>query len=520
MTLFARLPVQNAPHIMRCGILAVTLLLAATMAASPQQAQANSRYGSIVVDAYTGEVLSADGADKQLYPASLTKMMTLFLTFEALEQKKISLNTKLPVSKRATGMSPSKLNLREGETIRVEDAIYALVTKSANDVAVVLAEGLAGSEIQFARKMTERAHELGMKQTEYRNASGLPNRYQKTTPRDQATLARVMVSRYPEYYTYFSTRNFNYHGHSYRNHNKLLGSYEGLDGIKTGYINASGFNLVASAQREGRRIIGVVFGGRTSASRNSHMVKLLDKGFEAARTRNLMMAGVPPVPNRRPSSQMIASNDTSSDKRLTDNRLLQVASMDKPALLQNNRLTLASVSPATALAEPQPDIAPEDMLSMAPIPNAKPSAGDEVIEVADADEDPELGDSRLVIAGLGPINQDEDSAQGDIDPSDAEEVTDTGNQPTGLTRLLGEWSIQVGAFSSEKSTAIVIKQAREAAPDLLGWAEGLVKPIVTGRGTLYRARLAGLDESTARDACRRLERMGMGCLPVRNTTRQ
>ena len=282
-------------------LMAVTALAIIT-AASPKPAHANPKYGSIVVDAYTGEVLSEDMADKQLYPASLTKIMTLFMVFEALERKEIKLDDQLKVSKRAAGMPPSKLGLPVGSTIKMEDAILALVTKSANDVAVVIGEAIAGSEIQFARKMTDRARQLGMSRTTFRNASGLPNRYQRSTARDMATLARVMISRFPDYYTYFSTRSFAYKGRSYRNHNKLLGHYDGVDGIKTGYINASGFNLVASAQRDGRRIIGVVFGGRTSARRNNHMVKLLDRGFETANSRSLVLAGTPPIPTRRPGA--------------------------------------------------------------------------------------------------------------------------------------------------------------------------------------------------------------------------
>ena len=185
-------------------LMAVTALAIIT-AASPKPAHANPKYGSIVVDAYTGEVLSEDMADKQLYPASLTKIMTLFMVFEALERKEIKLDDQLKVSKRAAGMPPSKLGLPVGSTIKMEDAILALVTKSANDVAVVIGEAIAGSEIQFARKMTDRARQLGMSRTTFRNASGLPNRYQRSTARDMATLARVMISRFPDYYTYFSS---------------------------------------------------------------------------------------------------------------------------------------------------------------------------------------------------------------------------------------------------------------------------------------------------------------------------
>ena len=493
---------------LREKILVALALVGLLFASAPISAHAasNPRYGSIVIDAYTGQVLSEDRADKRLYPASLTKIMTLFLVFEDLEARKISLDSKLRVTRRATGMPPSRLGLKRGETILLEDAILALVTKSANDIAVTIAENLASSETQFARRMTRKAHELGMTRTEFRNASGLPNRYQHTTARDMATLARAMVTRFPDYYSYFSTRKFSYHGHNYTNHNKLLGHYNGLDGIKTGYINASGFNLVASAQREGRRIIGVVFGGRSSASRNSHMVNLLDQGFIEARKRNLMIAGIPPLPRQKPGLVQLAS--AQSDNLGNDARLLQVATSTKPTLLGTSRLTLASLAADVAAAEPQPDVAPEDMLSMAPIPNAKPQ---------DQDDDAPLGaptGAHLVLASLN----DDDSGNADQGMGDADVAGDDlpDDQPGAITQLLGNWSIQVGVFRSETSTARMIKQARDLVPSLLGWAEPVVKPLVTGRGTLYRARLAGLDEPTARGACRELERMGVGCLPVLN----
>jgi D-alanyl-D-alanine carboxypeptidase len=252
------------------------LLLVAQLAVVPQAA---ARYASIIIDADTGRVLYEVNADTRNYPASLTKMMTLYMAFEALEKGKLRLNENLKVSKRASGMAPSKLGLKRGQTIKVKDIILALVTKSANDAAVVLAEALAGTETRFAKRMTAKARELGMSRTNFRNASGLPNRRQLSTARDMAILAQALINRYPKYYHYFSTTNFSYKGRRHRNHNSLLTKYDGTDGIKTGYIRASGFNLVASAVRDGRRIIGVVFGGKSSRSRDKHMAKLLDRGF-------------------------------------------------------------------------------------------------------------------------------------------------------------------------------------------------------------------------------------------------
>jgi D-alanyl-D-alanine carboxypeptidase len=250
-------------------------------------APAEARYASIVIDAATGRVLYARNADTRNYPASLTKIMTLYMVFEALEDGRLTLSQRIKVSRRAAGMPPSKLGLRAGQSIKVEDAILALVTKSANDVAVVIAEALGGTESTFAKMMTKRAKAIGLTRTTFRNASGLPNRGQLSTARDMAELSQSLLRRFPSYYRYFSTKHFTYKGRTYGNHNKLLKTYKGTDGIKTGYIRASGYNLVASVKRGGRRLIAVVFGGKTGRSRDRHMAKLLDKGF-----KRVVLAGI------------------------------------------------------------------------------------------------------------------------------------------------------------------------------------------------------------------------------------
>ena len=216
--------------------------------------------------------------------------MTLYLVFHALDEGKIKLDTPLKISARAARQPPSKLALAAGSTITVEDAILALVTKSANDVAVAVAENLGGTERKFAKIMTSVARKLGMKRTTFQNASGLPNRGQMSTARDMAILARAMLRNFPHHYHYFATKSFQYDGATFGNHNHLLKTYDGADGIKTGYIHASGFNLVASAVRDGQRIVGVVFGGRTAKSRDRHMEKLLDKGFQAVEKRQTILA--------------------------------------------------------------------------------------------------------------------------------------------------------------------------------------------------------------------------------------
>lgn len=237
-------------------------------------------YSAIVVDADTGRVLHAQAADTPRYPASLTKMMTLYMAFDALKAGQLSLNQRLHVSAFAAGQSPSVIGLKPGQTISVRDAILAAVTKSANDATVVLGEAIGGSESQFAEMMTRRAHRLGMHDTTFRNASGLPDPKQKTTARDMATLALALLKNHKDHYHYFATPEFEWDSKVFSNHNHLLRNYEGVDGIKTGFIRASGFNLVASAVRDGRRVIGVVFGGTSGPARDARMVKLLDMAFE------------------------------------------------------------------------------------------------------------------------------------------------------------------------------------------------------------------------------------------------
>lgn len=274
--------------------IAVTVL--SMLGAGPAEARHHSRYHaharhgfygvdrsreneSVVIDADTGRVLSEMNADAIAYPASLTKMMTLYLTFEALNAGRLRLDQYLPVSSEAASKSPTKLHLVPGDSVQVHELILGIVTKSANDAAAVLAEGLAGSEPAFADRMTAKARQLGMTSTVYRNASGLPDPEQRTTARDVAQLALALYHDFPREYRYFATRQFFFRGRVIATHNHLLDWYEGADGIKTGYIGASGFNLAASAVRNGHRLIGVVMGGSSAASRDREMAALLDEGF-------------------------------------------------------------------------------------------------------------------------------------------------------------------------------------------------------------------------------------------------
>ena len=284
------------------SVLPFVFLLAAVSLANAAQ-----KYASIVIDARTGRVLQAPNADAPRYPASLTKMMTLYLLFEQLDAGRLSLSTRMKVSTHAARQPPSKLGLKPGRTISVKTAILALVTKSANDVAAVVAEHLGGSERNFARKMTAKARELGMKRTTFRNASGLPDPAQKTTARDMARLGRALHERFPKYFKYFSTRIFRYGKRRYANHNRLLGRIKGVDGIKTGYTRASGFNLVTSVHRGKRHIIAVVMGGRTGRSRNAQMARLIKRHLHRAshgrRTVRPVYAKAPPPPASRPPAK-------------------------------------------------------------------------------------------------------------------------------------------------------------------------------------------------------------------------
>lgn len=269
--------------------LAILVSGLALLPVAPASAR-ESRYGAIVLDHDSGNVLYAVNPDKRSYPASLTKVMTLYLLFDALESGKLRLDSTMVVSAHASAQAPSKLGLVPGDRISVEDAVLALVTKSANDVAVVIAEALGGGESDFAELMTRKAHQIGMANTTYRNASGLPNLGQISTPRDQAILARALIRTHGNYYHYFSTRQFRWRGQPITTHNRLMLRYPGADGIKTGYINASGFNLIASAKRDNRRLIGVVFGGDTAAWRDRNMAQILDKGFSRAGTPDIRSA--------------------------------------------------------------------------------------------------------------------------------------------------------------------------------------------------------------------------------------
>ena len=333
------------------------------------------KFASIIVDGNSGSVLQATSPDGIRHPASLTKIMTLYLLFERLESGKMKLDTELPVSQHAADQDPTKLNLRAGQTIRVEDAIKGLVTRSANDAAVVIAEAIAGDEDDFAQMMTRKARSLGMSKTVYRNANGLPNDEQVTTARDQATLGRAIQERFPRYYRYFATSTFNWRGQSIRNHNHLLGSVEGVDGIKTGYTRASGFNLVTSMRRGNRHLIGVVLGGRSGGSRDATMRNLLAENLEKGATTHTVVA----VTERNGADANTDVADASETPARPAPQVQQAAAAPAPETApQRLASRLSALAAATAAMPPaqarpdtsKPEVRPtESRIEPAPLTN-------------------------------------------------------------------------------------------------------------------------------------------------------
>ncbi|MEX3009137.1 D-alanyl-D-alanine carboxypeptidase [Hoeflea sp. TYP-13] len=432
-------------------------------------AAANAKYAGIVIDAKTGKTLYASSADSLRYPASLTKMMTLYLVFEALESGRISKKTRIRVSKNAAAEPPSKLGLRSGQTISVEQAIYALVTKSANDVSTAVAEHLGGSESGFAKKMTAKAQALGMKKTTFRNAHGLPNSRQKTTARDMSRLGIALREHFPQHYHYFSTRTFKYGKSRYGNHNRLLGSVKGVDGIKTGYTRASGFNLVSSVRKDGRSIVAVVMGGKTGASRNKHM-------------RNLIARYLPKA-SRKGKANLIAKAPSAATK----------IALPKKGPVPKFR-DVSDVRVALAYAKPQKS-------SAFPIPLDRPVVGkDALID--------RLKKQRAVVAPVPRPNAPVERAPQKNASSNAgvdAVVTASTGMPSG-------WVIQIGAAPTRESAEQLLAEAKAKTGGMIAKAQPFT--VITQRNgeQLHRARFAGFDgKSHAWKACKALKNKGYGC---------
>lgn len=457
----------------------VFLILGLAFAANPVDARQQSY---IILDYDGGAVLDASEADERAYPASLTKMMTLYLTFRALDAGQITLKSRLRVSARAARMPPTKLGLKAGSTLRVEDAILGLVTRSANDAAAALAEELGGSESRFALLMTKTARRLGMSRTVFRNASGLPDRTQLSTARDLSRLAVRLIADYPRHYRYFSRKSFSLAGRTYGNHNRLLSSYPGMDGLKTGYTRASGFNLAASATRDGRRLVAVVLGGDTAQSRDDQMAGLLDAGFDELDRRGAADALVamtepsPPKPKRAAAVLAVAAAEGDADLET------EVVGEATAAEVVVASLTAETAATMTDVPVPEPRIVSRAAVKKAAL-RTKPAAA-------------------LKLA----------RAKAATDASRARQAA----RAAAATRSAGQlFGVQVGAFQQPDAARNAARQAIRTAPDLLRGTFASVSSLSSGGQPLFRATLVGLDQSEAGRVCRLLKQKRQDCLVVR-----
>src|SRR5450631_2942094 len=462
---------------------------------------------SIVVDANSGAVMQATNADSPRHPASLTKIMTLYLLFERLEAGKIKMSTEMPASAHAAAQAPSKLGLKPGESIRVETAIRAIVTKSANDVAVIVAEALAGDEADFARLMTAKARALGMTHTAYYNASGLPDDKQITTARDQAVIGRAIHDRFPQYYHYFATRTFEFRGEEIRNHNHLLGSVPGVDGIKTGYIHDSGFNIVTSVQRDNRHLVAVVFGGRTANARDARVRSLIDNNINIAAVKRT----APPV----------VEGWETAEARAKDSKEAKEAKDDK--------VRVASTAPVTRHDAPM--LGSTDPIKPIAVKTITVQAGN----VQTASLSPMPSDDRKLVTLSSPtkittvnVKREPPPAPPGVKPGvlgvlparlasagDSMPVAAAIPEPAAKPRS-GGWMIQVGAFPEESEAKQRLVAAQGKAKDQLGHADPFTERVAKGDKSLYRARFAGLDKDQAEIACKNLKRSEIPCMLLKN----
>ncbi len=501
------------------AIMAAVLLMAVTAlpayAAKPQTA-------ALVMDAHTGKVLYSRNADELRYPASLTKVMTLYLLFEKLEKREITLDTRITMTQRGANQPPSKLGLRPGQTIRVEDAILALVTRSANDVASATGAFISGTEANFANAMTKKARDLGMTRTTYKNASGLPNSAQKTTARDQATLAQRMHRDFPQYYHYFSTEQFVWGKASIRNHNRLLGEYRGTTGLKTGYTNASGFNLTATVERDDKFLIGVVIGGEKAKSRDQHMIEILDRALPQAvamkTSRTQFAAAPPPVPVVRPETQFTVA--PAEDRAALAQLAATIDDGADTAGYAEGDAGMTTAAPIVLTALTEPTAATKK--PSAPVDNvtAYTMAALRTAEDAGRQAGREIGNF-LVAPANASISPDAPAS-----PLIREAALDDPARTAPAARQSwregdplipeGTWIIQIGAYADQADAVGSIRKALRAAPGELGTAVPVTIPVKTADNrTLYRSRFGGFDNETlAKTACGRLARQSIPCIAI------
>ena len=455
--------------------IAFFVILAAALVVAPISGAYADKNASLVIDANSGKVLHAESASKQRYPASLTKLMTLYMTFDALRTGQLKMDTVLRASKKAASMPSTNLRMKKGDKIKVRDAIKALVVRSANDVAVIMAERISGSEYKFAQRMTAVARHLGMKNTTFKNASGLPNRQQTTTARDMAVLALALRRHYPEYYPYFRTQTFTYKGKKYTSHNRVMKRVSGADGLKTGYIRASGFNLITSVMRRGKSVVGVVLGGESSKKRDDKMVKLLERTFSRMNlqsNRRQFVLNKDPRPSQKPRELVLLAQQKQQLASQQQHVAYQPQSQaDQPA--QYVKFDFGAT---------QPQVKPL-------APPAQVSAYDEEIKAL------------------------RDKQRGQFMPVTYQvEGSDTGFK----LNPSNEWGVQVGAYQQSREALVAASNAASVAPKLLESARIHVtdKQKVDDK-VLYRARLADMTESQAKQACAALEASNTACFVYR-----
>ena len=464
-------------------------------------------FSALVVDANSGRTLYSADENGLRHPASITKVMTLYLLFEELDSGAMTLRTQIPISAHAAAQEPSKLGLAPGDTISVEDAIKAVVTRSANDIAVAIAEAVGQSESNFADMMTRKAHALGMANTLYRNASGLPNDEQLTTARDLTILGRAMEERFPRYFHYFSTAQFDFDGEIIGNHNHLLGRVNGVDGIKTGYTRASGFNLLTSVHRDGRSLIAVVMGGRSAAGRDRIMQNLIADHIAEASTAHTAtaVADASPAQTIEPRVEPAATPPARG----------------RTAVVAEARVERASATTNAANAAGEGDNGAGDEETPAPQPvlkapasaaaprAAQPTTADLALLKSPASAKPSTKiQARLAAASAltmppGRPQNPADDERGSARASQQEGAND------GPER--GGWMIQIGAPDNPAKANALLIRARERNPSILASAKPLTEKVRKGDATLYRARFAVLDSASAEAACRSLKRTGFSC---------
>jgi D-alanyl-D-alanine carboxypeptidase len=485
---------------------------------------------ALIMDGVSGRVLYARNAHALRHPASLTKMMTLYLLFESIKRGQTSMQTMMPVSEHAAIQHPTKLYLHTGDSIDVDDAIKAIVVLAANDVAVVIAEYLGGTEDHFGELMTQKARELGMNDTFYHNASGLPDDRQISTASDLAVLARHLAYDFPQYFHYFSTTGFIYHGRYYHGHDNLLGRYDGADGIKTGYTEASGFNLVSSVTRGGTQIIGVVMGGRTAHMRDKEMMRLLDNTYaqiaqnpNMVARRNIPWQAVamnnPPAPIAagfpvaRPSND--PDDEDAAESRPDPNDAIGnlIAATPAPTPNVGNRLAAAAaVPPPPAMPNSMPVSGAMGTIKLkAPPPNLRPRPaprGPMLVASLTPQQRP------MPPPNIRPSSRAEALGEGDI----GDMGTPVRGHPASniarsvATKGVRDWTIQIGAFGDAPSAKQQLAAYAERSMDVLGQAERIVVPFQSVDGkTLYRARFGPFVEAEARAVCQRMTERKQTC---------